>query len=89
MSAVRAPEGTPMYTAAHQLRRAKFSRRKRVNQIATVLALSAMAFGLFWLFWILWETIRLGIGGLNLAAFTQMTPPPNDEGGLALSLIHI
>ena len=83
MSAVRAPEGTPMYTAAHQLRRAKFSRRKRVNQIATVLALSAMAFGLFWLFWILWETIRLGIGGLNLAAFTQMTPPPNDEGGLA------
>ncbi|MBK6320991.1 phosphate ABC transporter permease PstA [Candidatus Aalborgicola defluviihabitans] len=72
-----------MYTAAHQLRRAKFSRRKRVNQIATVLALSAMAFGLFWLFWILWETIRLGIGGLNLAAFTQMTPPPNDEGGLA------
>ena len=42
-----------------------------------------MAFGLFWLFWILWETIRLGIGGLNLAAFTQMTPPPNDEGGLA------
>jgi len=83
MSAVRAPEGTAMYTAAHQLRRAKFSRRKRVNQIATVLALSAMAFGLFWLFWILWETIRLGIGGLNLAAFTQMTPPPNDEGGLA------
>ncbi|MBL0244643.1 MAG: phosphate ABC transporter permease PstA [Rhodoferax sp.] len=51
--------------------------------MATVLALSAMAFGLFWLFWILWETIRLGIGGLNLAAFTQMTPPPNDEGGLA------
>jgi len=68
---------------AHQLRVAKFVHRKRVNQIATGLALSAMAFGLFWLFWILWETIRLGLGGLNLATFTQMTPPPNDEGGLA------
>ncbi len=64
-------------------RAAKFARRKRINQIATVLALVAMAFGLFWLFWILWETIRLGFEGLTLATFTQMTPPPNEEGGLA------
>ena len=42
-----------------------------------------MAFGLFWLAWILFETIRLGVGGLNLATLTQMTPPPNDVGGLA------
>lgn len=70
-------------THAQQLRLAKFNHRKRVNQIATTLALGAMAFGLFWLFWILWETILLGLGGLNLATFTQMTPPPNDEGGLA------
>jgi phosphate transport system permease protein len=42
-----------------------------------------MAFGLFWLFWILLETIILGIGGLNLDTLTQMTPPPNDAGGLA------
>ncbi|MFZ2306392.1 MAG: phosphate ABC transporter permease PstA [Rhodoferax sp.] len=72
-----------MTATAHQLRAAKFARRKHVNQIATGLALIAMAFGLFWLFWILWETILLGLGGLNLATFTQMTPPPNDEGGLA------
>ncbi|MBK7000555.1 MAG: phosphate ABC transporter permease PstA [Rhodoferax sp.] len=64
-------------------RAAKFARRKRINQIATILALVAMAFGLFWLFWILWETIRLGFEGLTLATFTQMTPPPNEEGGLA------
>ncbi|MBK9344926.1 MAG: phosphate ABC transporter permease PstA [Burkholderiales bacterium] len=69
-------------SAAYQLRLAKFAHRKRVNQVATGMALSAMAFGLFWLFWILWETILLGIGGLNVATFTQMTPPPNDEGGL-------
>lgn len=72
-----------MTATAHQLRAAKFARRKHVNQIATGLALIAMAFGLFWLFWILWETILLGLGGLNFATFTQMTPPPNDEGGLA------
>lgn len=67
----------------HAGRAAKFARRKRVNQLATLLALSAMAFGLFWLFWILWETVRLGLSGLNWATFSQMTPPPNDEGGLA------
>ena len=69
-----------------QARLAKFKQRKRVNQVALVLSLSAMAFGLFWLAWILWETIRLGIGGLSLAIFTEMTPAPNEEGGLANAL---
>jgi phosphate transport system permease protein len=64
-------------------RLAKFARRKRVNQIALVLSLAAMSFGLFWLFWILWETIRLGVGGLALATFTEMTPAPNETGGIA------
>ena len=45
--------------------------------------MAAMLFGVFWLVWILWETIRLGVGGLSLALFTEMTPPPNDAGGLA------
>ncbi len=62
---------------------AKFARRKRVNQLATTLAMGAMAFGLFWLFWILWETLRQGIGGMNWATLTQMTPAANEEGGLA------
>lgn len=70
-------------SALHQARLAKFARRKRVNTLATILALLAMGFGLFWLFWILWETIRLGFDGMNLATLTQMTPPPNEEGGLA------
>ena len=64
-------------------RQAKYAKRKLVNKIALTLSLMAMAFGLFWLFWILFETVRLGVGGLNWAAVTQMTPPPNDEGGLA------
>jgi phosphate transport system permease protein len=58
--------------------------RKRTNRIALALALAAMAFGVFWLVWILVETIRLGIGGMVLATFTEMTPPPQAEtGGLA------
>ena len=62
---------------------AKFNRRKQVNRIALVLSLAAMSFGLFWLAWILFETIRLGIGGLSIATLTQMTPAPNEEGGIA------
>jgi len=62
---------------------AKYQRRKIVNAIALALSLSAMIFGLFWLAWILFETIRLGISGLVLATFTEMTPAPNEAGGLA------
>ncbi len=66
-----------------QMRQARYAQRKRVNLIALALSLMAMAFGLFWLFWILFEAIRLGVGGLTLDTLTQMTPPPNDAGGLA------
>lgn len=66
-----------------QVRQARYASRKRLNQIALTLSLLAMAFGVFWLVWILWETIRLGVGGLNVALFTQMTPPPNEAGGIA------
>lgn len=69
--------------ASAEDRASKFAKRKLINQIALALSLSAMAFGLFWLAWILWETLRLGVEGLSLAVFTEMTPPPNDPGGLA------
>ena len=69
--------------ARDEARQARFAQRKLVNRIALTLSLIAMAFGLFWLFWILFETVRLGIGGLTLDTLTQMTPPPNDPGGLA------
>ncbi|MBP5989298.1 MAG: phosphate ABC transporter permease PstA [Piscinibacter sp.] len=65
-------------------RLARHKARKRVNAIALMLSLAAMAFGVFWLIWILVETVRLGIGGLALATFTEMTPAPQAEtGGLA------
>jgi phosphate transport system permease protein len=62
---------------------AKYQRRKWVNRFALALSLSAMAFGMFWLFWILWDIVRMGVQGLSVAVFTQMTPAPNDAGGLA------
>ena len=73
-----------LQTAAQaQARQAKYQQRKRLNQLALTLSMAAMLFGVFWLVWILWETIRWGVGGLSLALFTEMTPPPNDAGGLA------
>ena len=70
-----------MSTTLDARRLAMHHKRKRTNVIALTLSLGAMAFGVFWLIWILFETIYLGIGGLNWATFTQMTPPPQGEGG--------
>ncbi len=59
-----------------------YRRRKLKNAAAMVLSLAATVFGLFWLAWILWTTVSYGIDNLNLALFTQMTPPPGDTGGM-------
>ncbi|MDD2801400.1 MAG: phosphate ABC transporter permease PstA [Methylococcales bacterium] len=69
--------------ALSEVRKLRYGQRKRVNQVALLLSLLAMVFGLFWLFWILFETIRLGFSGLSWSVLTEMTPAPNDIGGLA------
>lgn len=53
------------------------------NRLAMLLSCGATLFGLMWLAWILLTTISHGIDALNLDLFTQMTPPPGAEGGLA------
>ncbi len=53
------------------------------NMIAMVLSCGATAFGLLWLVWILLTTVINGFQALNLRLFTDMTPPPGSEGGLA------
>ena len=60
--------------------------RKVKNGVALTLSIAAALFGLMWLVWILWTTITKGMGSLNLDLFTQMTPPPNEPGGLANAL---
>lgn len=70
------------YSSSPKVARHRY--RKFKNTVALTLSLLAMVFGLFWLAWILFETIYLGLGGIGLAVFTEMTPPPNAEvGGLA------
>ena len=59
------------------------NKRNWVNKVALTLSLMAMTFGLFWLAWILITILQLGISGLSLAVFSQMTPPPGSAGGLA------
>jgi phosphate transport system permease protein len=60
----------------------RYAARRRSNVIATVLAFAATAFGLGWLVLILGALLLKGFGGLSLAVFTEMTPPPGSSGGL-------
>jgi len=59
-----------------------YRRRRVANAIALLLSFAATAFGLFWLAWILLTAFSNGVAAMNLALFTQMTPPPGSDGGL-------
>jgi len=59
-----------------------YRRRRVTNAIALTLSLAATLFGLFWLAWILLTAFAKGVAAMNLALFTQMTPPPGSDGGL-------
>src|SRR5262249_18410766 len=62
--------------------RSIYDSRRRKNKIAVGLAVGATLFGLAWLVLILAELLWKGFSGLNLAVFTEMTPPPGGSGGL-------
>jgi len=59
-----------------------YARRVMINRFALTIALAAALFGLAWLIWILATLIWNGVGAINIAIFTQMTPPPGSKGGL-------
>jgi len=59
-----------------------YRRRKLLNRAALTLSCVAAVFGLVFLAWILWTLVAKAAGGINLALFTQMTPPPMEQGGL-------
>ncbi|MDX8461053.1 phosphate ABC transporter permease PstA [Mesorhizobium humile] len=56
--------------------------RKRKNAVMMALCVVAAGIGLAWLALILGALLYKGLSGVNLAVFTQMTPPPGDAGGL-------
>jgi len=60
-----------------------YRRRLFINRLSLVMAMAAMAIGMMFLAWILYTLLSRGLGGLALSIFTQMTPPPGSEGGLA------
>jgi len=60
----------------------RYALRRHRNTAATALALLATAFGLGWLVLILGSLLWHGFSGLSLSVFTEMTPPPDADGGL-------
>ena len=65
----------------------RFARRRWQNLLATALSVGAAGFGLTWLLLILTVLVIKGVGGLSLAVFTEMTPPPGSAGGLLNPII--
>ncbi len=65
----------------------RYARRRLANGAALVLSAAATVFGLFWLVWILWTTLTKGLAAFGPHLFTEMTPPPGEEGGGLLNAI--
>jgi phosphate transport system permease protein len=59
-----------------------YTKRRFINAFNLVMSLAAMAFGLFWLGWILITLFNAGIDAISPTMFSQMTPPPGEDGGL-------
>lgn len=64
-----------------------YRKRLIVNRTGLMLSMVAMLMGLGILAWILATLLIKGIGALNLAVFTQMTPPPGEDGGLLNAIV--
>jgi phosphate transport system permease protein len=60
----------------------RYHRRRWQDYLATALSIGAAGFSLTWLVLILLVLVVKGVGGLSLAVFTEMTPPPGSAGGL-------
>jgi len=64
-----------------------YTRRRVVNVINLAASILTTLFGLFWLVWILWTTVRFGVGAVDWSLFTETTPAPGNEGGLANAIV--
>ena len=62
---------------------ARYARRKTTNLIALGLSLTAAGIGLIVLAMILWALFYNGFSTFGLYLFTEPTPPPGSQGGLA------
>ncbi len=60
-----------------------YNKRRRRNGIFLVLSVCAAVFGLLWLGLILSSLFYNGFNSISLKVFTEMTPAPGNDGGLA------
>jgi phosphate transport system permease protein len=60
-----------------------YRRRRITNSIMMAVSTAALVFGVFWLLWIIGVLLYEGANALGPTLFTQMTPPPGADGGLA------
>ncbi|HPG60654.1 MAG TPA: phosphate ABC transporter permease PstA [Casimicrobium sp.] len=60
-----------------------YRRRVWVNRFNLVMSVGTMLFGMTFLLWILFALFSKGLAAFGPAMFTQMTPPPGSDGGLA------
>jgi phosphate transport system permease protein len=72
---------------ASMAKTSRFHRRRFGDRVATALSIGAAVFGLTWLVLILLVLVVKGVGGLSLAVFTEMTPPPGSAGGLLNAIV--
>ncbi|MFZ0468291.1 MAG: phosphate ABC transporter permease PstA [Thiogranum sp.] len=64
-----------------------YQRRRLTNLLSLSLSAVATGIALLFLFWILWTLLRNGLPYLALSTFTQSTPPPGSQGGLANAIV--
>ena len=81
MSAVSVP--SPSGGEGNRAQNPIYKRRVWVNRINMLMSLATMAFGMVFLLWILFTLFSKGLTAFGPALFTQMTPPPGSDGGLA------
>jgi len=64
-----------------------YAKRRLINGFNLTMSLATMCFGLFWLGWILMTLFQNGISAISLDLFTQITPPPGENGGLMNAIV--
>ena len=64
-----------------------YRKRMLMHRVGIALSVIAMSIGLIALLWILATLVIKGLGGINLAMFTQTTPAPGSEGGGLLNAL--
>ena len=69
------------------MNRALYTRRRLRNGMFLSLSVAAAIFGISWLALILYSLIVQGVGGLSLKLFTELTPAPGSNGGLANAIL--